>query len=245
MGKLGVIGGMGPQATELLYQKIISMTDAKCDQEHIDMIILSHAAMPDRTEAIRSGKTEKVFSLLSEDAKMLETNGADYIAIPCNTSHYFYDALQAQVKIPIIHMVRETVKRVKERDPAITKVGLLATDGTVFAGIYAKECEKAGLCCVTPDESTQKIVMKIIYEQIKAGEKGSIDDFGIIDTYLKKNGCEAAILACTELSCFKNYHALDRFYLDALDVLCEKAVRLCGGKLKKEFDFQAQSEKQN
>ena len=69
-------------------------------------------------------------------------------------------------------------------------------------------------------------------------EKGSIDDFGEIDTYLKKNGCEAAILACTELSCFKNYHALDRFYLDALDVLCEESVRLCGGKLKEEFDFQ-------
>ena len=238
LGKLGVIGGMGPQATELMYQKIISMTDARCDQEHIDMIILSHAAMPDRTAAIRSGKTEKVFSLLAEDAKLLERCGADYIAIPCNTSHYFYDELQAQVSIPIIHMVREAVKRVRERDTSVKKVGLLATDGTVHAGIYKKECEKLGLECVTQDERTQKLVMKIIYDQIKAGEKGSIDDFGEIDTYLKKNGCEAAILACTELSCFKNYHALDRFYLDALDVLCEKCIRLCGGKLKPEFDFQ-------
>ena len=238
MKKLGVIGGMGPQATELLYQKIISMTDAHCDQEHIDMIILSHAAMPDRTEAIRSGHTETVFSLLAQDAKLLETCGADYIAIPCNTSHYFYEELQKQVNIPIIHMVREAVKRVQERDPSIKKVGLLATDGTLFAGIYKNECKKRGLECVYPDAETQKIVMKIIYDQIKAGEKGSIDDFGEIDTYLKKNGCEAAILACTELSCFKNYHALDRFYLDALDVLCEESVRLCGGKLKEEFDFQ-------
>ena len=224
MKKLGVIGGMGPQATELMYQKIISMTDAHCDQEHINMIILSHAAMPDRTEAIRSGQTETVFSLLAEDAKLLENCGADYIAIPCNTSHYFYEELQKQVNIPIIHMVREAVKRVHERDTSIKKVGLLATDGTLFAGIYKNECEKRGLECVYPDAETQKIVMKIIYDQIKAGEKGSIDDFGEIDTYLKKNGCEAAILACTELSCFKNYHALDRFYLDALDVLAELAV---------------------
>ena len=238
MKKLGVIGGMGPQATELMYQKIISMTDAHCDQEHINMIILSHAAMPDRTEAIRSGQTETVFSLLAEDAKLLENCGADYIAIPCNTSHYFYEELQKQVNIPIIHMVREAVKRVHERDTSIKKVGLLATDGTLFAGIYKNECEKRGLECVYPDAETQKIVMKIIYDQIKAGEKGSIDDFGEIDTYLKKNGCEAAILACTELSCFKNYHALDRFYLDALDVLCEEIVRLCGGKLKTAFDFQ-------
>ena len=224
MKKLGVIGGMGPQATELMYQKIISMTDAHCDQEHINMIILSHAAMPDRTEAIRSGQTETVFSLLAEDAKLLENCGADYIAIPCNTSHYFYEELQKQVNIPIIHMVREAVKRVHERDTSIKKVGLLATDGTLFAGIYKNECEKRGLACVYPDAETQKIVMKIIYDQIKAGEKGSIDDFGEIDTYLKKNGCEAAILACTELSCFKNYHALDRF---SMRLMCF-AKKACG-----------------
>ncbi len=235
MGKLGVIGGMGPQATELLYQKIIDMTDAACDQEHLDMIILNHASMPDRTQAIRSGQTDEVLRLLTEDAKMLEQNGVDAIAVPCNTSHYFYDRLQEAVRIPVIHMVRETVTRVASRLSPGGKVGILATDGTVFSGLYANECEKAGLVCVTPDEKTQKLVMKIIYEQIKAGEKGSLDDFGVIDTYLKRNGCEAAILACTELSCFKAFHALDRFYTDALDVLCYESIRRCGGKIKSEY----------
>ncbi len=234
MGKLGVIGGMGPQATQLFYQKIISMTEAACDQEHIDMILLNHASMPDRTEAIRSGNTHRVLHLLAEDAKMLEQNGVTAIAIPCNTSHYFWDDLQSTVHVPIIHMVRETVERVARRVPG-ARVGLLATDGTVFSGLYAKECERAGLVCVVPDERTQKLVMKIIYEQIKAGETGNIDDFGEIDTYLKKNGCEAGILACTELSCFKAYHALDRFYTDALEVLCEQSIRLCGGSLRPEY----------
>lgn len=235
MGKLGVIGGMGPQATELLYQKIIDMTDAARDQDHIDMIILSHASMPDRTEAIRSGKTDAVLRLLTEDAEMLQAGGAEVIAIPCNTSHYFYERLQKAVHVPIIHMVRETVTRVASRLAPGKRVGLLATDGTVFTGLYAHECEKAGLVCVTPDAPTQALVMKIIYEQIKAGEKGSLDDFGVIDTYLKRNGCEAAILACTELSCFKAFHALDRFYTDALDVLCYESIRRCGGKIKSEY----------
>lgn len=233
MGKLGVIGGMGPMATQVLYKEIIERTDVKCDQEHIDMIILSHASMPDRTAAIKSGNTHEVFANLLADAKMLENNGVDAIAIPCNTSHFFWKPLQAEIEVPIINMVRCTVERIKKENPSIKKVGLLATDGTVYTGIYNKECEKLGIECVAPEENIQKIVMDIIYNQIKIGEKGSMEDFMKIDSYLKKAGCEAAILACTELSCFREFHKLDSFYTDAMEVLCEEAITRCGGKLKK------------
>ena len=163
MGKLGVIGGMGPMATQVLYKEIIERTDVKCDQEHIDMIILSHASMPDRTAAIKSGNTHEVFANLLADAKMLENNGVDAIAIPCNTSHFFWKPLQAEIEVPIINMVRCTVERIKKENPSIKKVGLLATDGTVYTGIYNKECEKLGIECVAPEEDIQKIVMDIIY----------------------------------------------------------------------------------
>lgn len=143
MDKLGIIGGMGPLATQLLYKEITERTDASCDQEHIDMIILSHAKMPDRTEAIRSGNTDEIKRLLLNDAKFLEKNGMGAIAIPCNTSHYFWDYLQENVNIPIIHMVRETVRSVAAGGKK--KIGVLATDGTVCTGIYKKECEKAGV----------------------------------------------------------------------------------------------------
>ena len=232
MGKLGVIGGMGPMATQLFYKNIIEMTDAKKDQEHIDMIILSHASIPDRTLAIKSGETSQVFDVLANDAKMLKNNGADAIAIPCNTSHYFWEKLQNGVQIPIINMVRETVLSIKEKNPDIKKIGLLATDGTVYTGIYNKECENVGIECVTPDDKIQKIVMDIIYNQIKKGENGRMDDFEKIDIFLKKSGCEAAILACTELSCFKANHELTDFYVDAMQVLCKKSILMCGGKLK-------------
>ena len=232
MGKLGVIGGMGPMATQLLYKTIIEKTYAKCDQDHIDMIILSHASIPDRTEAIKSGNTENVFSALLADAHMLEEYGADAIAIPCNTSHYFWEKLQKEVKIPIVNMVSETVKRIKENNPETKKVGLLATDGTVYTGIYKTECEKAGIECQNPTEQIQKIVMDIIYNQIKVGQKGNIEDFLKIDRFLKDSGCEAAILACTELSCFRENHSLDGFYVDALDILAEEALKKCNARLR-------------
>ena len=236
MGKLGVIGGMGPLATELLYRRIIEKTDAKCDKEHIDMIILSHASMPDRTTAIKSGETHEVFKELLSDAKMLENNGVDAIAIPCNTSHFFWKPLQAEMDIPVINMVRKTVERIKANNENIKKVGLLATDGTLYTGIYRQECEALGIECVYPDDETQKQVMNIIYNRIKAGDNGSPEDFAKIDEFMKKSGCEAAILACTELSCFAKIHSLDSFYVDALDILCEEAILMCGGKVKKTTD---------
>lgn len=232
MKKLGVIGGMGPMATQLFYKYIIEMTDAKCDQDHIDMIILSHASMPDRTASIKNNQTDDVFNELLKDAKMLEENGVCAIAIPCNTSHYFWEKLQKEINTPIINMVRETVLSIKENNPTIKKIGLLATDGTVFSKIYNKECERVGIECVTPDEEVQKVVMDIIYNQIKKGENGNIEDFEKVDIFLKKSGCEAAILACTELSCFKDNHELTDFYVDAMRVLSKRAITLCGRKLR-------------
>ncbi len=235
MKVLGVIGGMGPLATQVFYKRIIDRTEAACDQEHIDMIILNHASMPDRTAAIRTGDTAEVFSRLLADAKMLAQNGADVIAIPCNTSHYFWQDLQDQVDVPVIHMVRRTVEHIREKNTGIAKIGVLATDGTVHSGIYAWECERLGLDCVTPPAEIQKIVMDIIYNQVKKGLDGSIADFSRIDAFLKESGCQAAVLACTELSCFKETHRLSDYYVDALDVLCEEAILQCGGKLRRAY----------
>ncbi len=232
MKKLGIIGGMGPLATQLLYKEIIEKTDAKCDQEHIDMVILNHASMPDRTKAIMSGDTKTVLELLKKDVAFLENANAEAIAIPCNTSHYFFNELQAYSNIPIINMVRETVLKVIEKNPDCKKIAILATDGTIFTGIYKRECELNGVEAFEPDKEHQKLVMNIIYEQIKKGLPGSDDDFERIDKHLKENGCDGAILACTELSCYAKQGRVSDFYTDALDVLCEKAIEACGGRIK-------------
>lgn len=190
---LGVISGMGPLATCLFYQRMIERTDANRDQDHIPMIILSHCTMPDRTDAILSGREETVYSLLLEDARQLERDGAGAIAIPCNTSHYFADRLQAELKIPVVNMVRETARALKAR--GARRVGVLATDGTVKTGLYQKECLNLGLEAVSPSQDAQKAVMYIIYEEIKKGRPGSSALFSEIDRDLREKGCDGVILA--------------------------------------------------
>lgn len=226
---LGVIGGMGPLATQLFYKMIIEKTEAHCDQDHLDMIIYSHASMPDRTTAILNNDTAELYSKLLLDAKSLENLGADYIAIPCNTSHYFVDKIQKEISIPIINMIGETVATIQEKG---TKVGILATDGTIKTQLYQKACKEAGLIPVIPSDKCQKLVMKIIYDGIKDGGAIDLKDFETIQNELKSKGCTCAIMACTELSCFKEIFKINDYYIDAMNVLAVKSLICCGKKIK-------------
>ena len=228
--RLGILGGMGPQATQIFYQRILDRTDAERDQEHLPTLILSDTEMPDRTTAILSGEGETVYQRLLEDARLLERNGCTAVAIPCNTSHYFVDKLQSELAVPILHMVRETCKVLAKR--GCKRVGILATDGTVQTGLYQTECAAQGFEGVAPDEATQKLVMSIIYDEIKKGEKGSREKFAAIDRALRELGCDAAILGCTELSVYRVYHGLPDFYVDAMEVLVEQSILSCGKQLR-------------
>ena len=228
--KLGVLGGMGPQATQVFYQFVLDRTDAARDQDHLPAVILSDTGIPDRTAAILSGDTEEVYRRLLEDARQLESCGCTAIAIPCNTSHYFADALQREVGVPVLHMIRETAAILAAQGKK--RPGILGTDGTVQTGLYQKECAALGLEAVSPDPETQKLVTSIIYDEIKQGEKGSRDKFARIDRAIRRLGCDCAVLACTELSVFSTYHPLPPFYVDAMAVLAEKAVTACGYPLR-------------
>lgn len=230
---LGVIGGMGPLATQLFYKMVIDRTDAHCDQDHVDMIIFSHATLPDRTGAIKNGKVEELFQLLLEDAKELEKNGATSIAIPCNTSHILIDQLQEALTIPIIHMIRETVKKMADiHHHETVKIGILATDGTINMELYQNECKTVGIIPVIPSIENQKLVMKIIYDGVKNGGEIDFSDFEKIEEELVSLGCQGAILGCTELSCFKDAYDLPDYYMDAMGILAEKSIELCHKKYK-------------
>ena len=231
-GILGVLGGMGPQATNTFYQRIIDRTQAETDQEHLRVLIWSDAKIPDRTAGILAGPeaAEQVYQALLAGAKLLEGAGCTVLAIPCNTSHYFADRLQAQLRIPIIHMIRETVAAIQAMGKKT--VGILATDGTVQTGIYQKELTAAGLTPVTLPERLQKTVMSIIYDEIKKGETGSREKFGEVDAWLRQAGCDCAILGCTELSVYRNLHSLPPYYIDAMEVLAQQAILRCGKQLR-------------
>ena len=228
--KLGVLGGMGPQATQVFYQFVLDRTDAARDQDHLPAIILSDTQIPDRTQAILSGDTKELYQRLLRDAKLLERCGCTAIAIPCNTSHYFVDRLQGEVGVPILHMIRETARELAGQGKK--RPGILATDGTIHTGLYQKECAALGLDAAAPDPDTQRLVMSIIYDEIKQGESGSREKFSHIDKAIRRMGCDCAILACTELSVFSTYHTLPPFYLDAMAVLARRAVSVCGYPLR-------------
>lgn len=229
-GKLGVLGGMGPQATALFYQRIIDRTRADTDQEHIPTLILSDTGIPDRTAALLAGDTEEVKTRLLADARVLESWGASVIAIPCNTSHAFVPWLQGQIHIPIIHMVWETAAAL--RADGARRVGILATDGTLRMGLYHAALEREGLEPVSPPPEIQRLVMGVIYDEIKRGRRGGGEALAAIDAALRELGCDRAVLACTELSVCKDWHHLSGFYLDAMDVLARRCVESCGYPLR-------------
>lgn len=230
---LGVLGGMGPLATQLFYKMIIEKTDASCDQEHLNMIILSHATMPDRTDEILEGRIEELFQLLLKDAQMLESNGAEVIAIPCNTSHVLLSRLQENIGIPIVNMVEETISHIAAafHEPDL-RIAVLATDGTISMGLYQKALERAGIIPVVPSPESQKQVMKIIYDGVKSGGEIDFSEFLKVQKEIFGQDCRAAILACTELSCFKEMYSLSDYYIDAMGILTEKSILACGGKIK-------------
>ena len=155
--RLGVLGGMGPQATNTFYQYIIDRTAARTDQEHISMLIFSDNGVPDRTAAILSGEEEPVYDRLLYGAKLLEQGGCTAIAVPCNTAHYFLDKVQEQISIPILHMVREACQVLASR--GFRYPGVLGTDGTVQSGIYQKELLALGMEPRVPSPEAQRSII--------------------------------------------------------------------------------------
>lgn len=231
MNKLGVIGGMGPEATLYFYDEVIDHTVASCDQDHIDMVIINQASMPDRTKAILTGDDAKLLATMREDAQALEALGCANIAIPCNTSHYFYDKIQSFTKVPIIHMPREAVREAVAAQGA-RRVGIMATDGTVRTGVYASECKAAGVQCVTPSPDRQADVMSIIYDEIKAGREVDMRKFNRVMREFIRLDCDAVILACTELSVLKRDHEVPDMCLDAMDVLIRESILRSGAQYR-------------
>ena len=230
---IGVIGGMGPLATQLFYRMIIEKTDAASDQEHINMVILNHATMPDRTDAILNNKLDELMHHVEEDVAVLEKFGADYIIVPCNTFHAVIDHVQKITEIPVINMIKETVKKIVSDYGTGARVGIMGTDGTIRMGLYHKECEDNGLEPVAPNKEIQKLIMKIIYDGVKNGSPVDYADFEAIDKHFRELKCDCVILACTELSCFNDENDLPDYYVDAMGAAAETAVLLCDKELRR------------
>ncbi len=224
---LGILGGMGPMATVDFMGKVIRNTPASCDQDHIQMVVCSATDVPDRTAAIL-GQGSDPFPAMLNALHRLELSGATRIAIPCNTAHHWHGALQTETSVPIIHIV-DAVADALARQQTDPTIGVLATDGTVRAGIYQQRLAERGYVCVVPDAKAQAEIMRAI-RLVKAGHTN--DAAGILGREaeaLAARGCSHIAMACTEipLALATLDNDLGAALLDPTDMLAQACVRSC------------------
>ena len=163
---LGVIGGLGPIATAHFMELVIRMTEADTDQEHLDMILYNRPSIPDRTSYILDSTKPNPLPEMIRVGNALARQGAKLIAIPCMTAHYFHRELTRYIEAPIVHAIHETAAHLKKH--GITKVGIMATDGSIRSKLFQRELEQHGIEPIIPGEQAQKCVMSVIYDDVKA-----------------------------------------------------------------------------
>jgi aspartate racemase len=233
---IGILGGMGPEATIDLFTKIVKGTNVKKDQDHLRILIDNNPKVPDRTLAIHR-KGPSPLPQLIRSAKILENAGADFIVIPCVTAHYYYESLQKKIKIPIFHIVEETVKYVQAKLRRIRKIGLLATTGTIQTGLFQKAFSQTGIELILPNPETQETsVMEAIYgkQGIKATGPSEISKRLILKASEKliQQGGQAIIAGCTEVPLVLKEGDLSVPVIDPLSILAKIAIEKAQGRKK-------------
>lgn len=222
---VGVLGGMGPEATVDFFAKVVASTPAQKDQDHLRIIIDNNPKIPERTEAILT-TNKSCFLMLLETAKNLEKAGADFIVIPCNTAHYLYEELVREISVPILHIMREVAHTVVASLPECKRLGLLATEGTVASNLYQKEFQKARVEVIVPAPQRQSEVMDAILK-IKAGHAKDSARKQIIEVgnLLIKRGAQALVLGCTDIPLVVNAGDFPVPVFDSTQILAEATVR--------------------
>jgi len=198
---VGIIGGMGPEATVDLMQRIIALTPALDDIDHIRCIVDNNPKVPSRIKAIIEGEGEDPGPCMADMGKRLESWGAHFLVIACNTAHYYYDAVQDAVNIPVINLIDLVSTHAKTNFPEHDRVGLLASPAVSMTGLYAKRFKQMGIKDVWPDPEYQELLLQVI-KAVKKGDTGpkTCDDYQKVCENLSNKGARIAIIACTELS---------------------------------------------
>ena len=226
MYKLGVIGGMGPLATVKFYERVVLNTEAKCDNEHIDMIVLNHSTMPDRTKCIIENRKTEFLEAIKKDFAILENIGVEAVAIPCNTSHYFYDEFKKLTDLKIINMIEETVLEVKKS--GVKRISVFGTLGTLNSKVYEKYAKEYRLEVKEVSEADKQAVMDIIYNIKETNNLDNKQFTDILNRYCDDE--TVGIIACTELSLLDIPEYINT--VDALNVLVKRSIELSGAGVK-------------
>ena len=214
----GVLGGVGPMATVYFQQMVLELTEASCDQDHLDMLVSNHATIPDRTAFILGESRLSPRFDMAQDAQMLARAGCDFLVLPCNTAHFFYEHIQNAVSIPLLNIIEGTVSACAEQ-----------------ANTYDIMCRRFGLSCIYPDAATQKQVTAVIYDGVKAGRHIRAKEMAALYNRMREEGCDAIVLGCTELSVAHRdleLHAAHPDVIDSLETLARRTIEYAGKRLR-------------
>jgi len=225
---VGIIGGMGPQATVDLMQRIIRLTPALDDIDHIRCIVDSNPKIPSRIKAIIEKNGENPGLCMADMAKRLETFGADFIAIACNTAHHYFDHVNDAVAIPVINMIDCVLEHLTKHYCNCSTIGLLASPAIRITQLYEKKFNTFNIKIVYPEHPYQDLLFKVI-KKIKAGSLDSdiLESYAKVCGHLKAGGIDHAIVACTELSTMDVQTSL--YTIDAAEVLALKIIDMAKG----------------
>lgn len=235
-----IIGGMGTIATESYIHQLNHRIKITKDQDYLNYILVNDAQIPDRTAYIKDHSKPNFFFSLRDDVLQQAKLGPDFFIMPCNTAHYYYDDLAKLTDIPFLHMMRIAVHKFVDEYPDEKKIGLIATEGSIYDHLYADEIRAAGRDLELGGPEIQPMVTELIYADIK--EKGIIDKdlyYKILRTMHDQYGCNVILLGCTELSLAQEkapdhpYNVIDPQAIIA-DVAIELELKIRSGMDSKE-----------
>jgi aspartate racemase len=233
---IGILGGMGPEATARFFELIVKSTRAARDQGHLPVIVCDLPRIPDRTEAILHGGPSPLPEL-RRGLAILGRAGADFAVMPCVSAHYFYPALAARSPIPLVHLLEATAAAVRKRRPRITRVGLLATTGSVRSRIFQDVLETSRIEVLVPDARGQKRLMDAIYGRkgIKAGVTSGRPRRIVLDVAasLVRRGARAVVAGCTEVPLVLGEGDLSVPLIDPMRIGAAACIRRAGGTVRR------------
>ncbi len=220
---VGVIGGLGPEATHDFFGKVLHHSHAKTDQQHLHLIIENNPKTPNRNDAI-AGKGPSSGPALVLMAQNLERAGADFIVMACNTAHAFESDIVGAIKTPFVSVIGEVVAEVAHNS-TVKRVGLLAAQGCIDSRIYDRAFRAVGIEVVTLDVASQSEFMSLLY-RIKSGERSADvkDAMRGLAERLAQQGVSVVIAGCTEVPLVLDQQSCPLPLVDSTDVLARRCV---------------------
>lgn len=197
MSRIGVFGGMGPSATVDFMDKLVKLTPAKRDQEHVPVVVASLPHIPDRSRSIL-GTGPDPLPYLIKGIEFLNEAGVGVISIPCNSSHHWYEQMSRASRVPVLHIAASCVASISAGDSH--KVAVFATRGALASGFYQRELDKRGIGFLVPDPGAAQTAVDDCIRQIKGGELAAGGaSLGAAFDFARKQGATAVIMGCTEI----------------------------------------------